>query len=106
MGSGRTATDSALMEQTAKKFESVDQELMTLLSSLRSRVDQLQASWVGQGGTSFTTTMNTWSEDQQKINNLLQETAELIRTSGQTYATTDTNAASRLNGVGNQNLGL
>ena len=50
--------------------------------------------------------MNTWSEDQNKINNLLQETAELIRTSGQTYATTDTNAASRLNGVGNQNLGL
>jgi WXG100 family type VII secretion target len=106
MGSGRTATDSALMEQTAKKFESVDQELMSLLSNLRSRVDQLQASWVGAGGTSFTTTMNTWSDDQKRINDLLRETAELIRTSGQSYSTTDTNAASRLNGVGNQTLGL
>ena len=106
MSTGRTATDSALMEQAAKKFEAVDQELMTLLSNLRSRVDQLQASWVGAGGSSFTATMTTWGEDQKKINNLLQETAELIRTSGQSYATTDTNAASRLNGVGNQNLGL
>lgn len=106
MGSGRTATDSALMEQTAKKFESVDQELMSLLSNLRSRVDQLQASWVGAGGTSFTTTMNTWSDDQKRINDLLRETAELIRSSGQSYSTTDTNAASRLNGAGNQTLGL
>ena len=107
MTAPKTATDSALMEQTAKQFESVDVELMTLLSNLRTRVDHLQAAWVGQGGSSFTATMHAWSADQKRINELLQETATLIRSAGQSYAATDTNAGSRFHGAaGNQTLAL
>jgi uncharacterized protein YukE len=51
--------------------------------------------------------MHAWSADQKRINELLQETATLIRSAGQSYSATDTNAASRFHGAaGNQTLAL
>jgi WXG100 family type VII secretion target len=100
MATNQTQTDHALMEQTAKNFESVNSELMSTLDQLKRSVSELQAAWVGQGATSFQSTMDTWSTDQTKINNLLAQTAGLIRSGGQSYAAVDANTSSRFNNQG------
>jgi WXG100 family type VII secretion target len=93
-------TDSALMEQTARNFEAVDAELQTNLNTLKSKVTALSAGWAGRGAMSFQGTMENWSKQQAAINQLLAETAGLIRTAGGTYASTDSNTANRFNNTG------
>jgi WXG100 family type VII secretion target len=87
-----------LMEQTAKQFEAADSELQVVLRSMQQKVADLQAAWVGRGAGSFQQTMEAWSRDQDSINRLLAETAQLIRSAGQEYATSDANTASRFTG--------
>src|SRR5205823_6044886 len=94
------ATDTALMAQTAKEFEAVDAELQSTLSTLKNKVAALQGAWVGAGAQSFQQTMETWSRDQNQINQLLRETAQLIRTAGHSYATSDSDTARRFHPQG------
>jgi WXG100 family type VII secretion target len=91
----QTQTDLALMEQTAGQFESVAAQLQTMLQSVQQKVANLRAAWVGRGAASFQQVMDAWSRDQDSINRLLGQTAELIRSSGREYGATDTDAASR-----------
>jgi WXG100 family type VII secretion target len=88
------------MAQTAQKFEAVDAELQSTLTTLKNQVAALQAAWVGHGAMSFQQTMEQWSRDQNQINQLLRETAQLIRTAGTSYATSDSDTASRFNNQG------
>jgi WXG100 family type VII secretion target len=96
----QTQTDLALMEQTANQFETVAAALQTMLQTVRQKVVSLQAAWVGRGASSFQQVMDEWTRDQDSINRLLGQTAELIRSSGQEYSTTDTDAASRFRSGG------
>ncbi len=94
------------MEATAKKFEAVADELQGTLTNLKNKVAALQSAWAGQGATSFQGTMEEWSKDQNNINQLLHETAGLIRTAGQSYGATDANTASRFNNQGGGSVSL
>jgi WXG100 family type VII secretion target len=102
----QTQTDKALMETTAKNFETVNGELQGSLTTLQGKVTALQSGWVGQGGTSFQNTMTSWSTAQKQINQLLQETAGLIRTAGQSYTTADDDAGRSFNSTGTTDLKL
>jgi WXG100 family type VII secretion target len=100
MAANQTQTDHALMEQTAKNFETVNSDLMAALDQLKRSVSELQAGWAGMGAVSFQTTMETWAKDQTNINNLLAQTASLIRTGGQNYAAVDANTSARFTNQG------
>ncbi|TMM37329.1 MAG: WXG100 family type VII secretion target [Actinobacteria bacterium] len=100
MASNQTQTDHALMEQTAKNFETVNSDLMSTLDRLKRSVSELQGGWAGQGAMSFQSTMETWSKDQTNINNLLAQTASLIRSGGQNYAAVDASTSARFNNQG------
>ena len=88
------------MEQTARKFESVDEELQSTLSALRQKVAGLQSAWVGRGASSFQSTMETWSRGQAEINTRLRQTAELMRSAGREYAASDDTSATHLQNAG------
>lgn len=95
-----TQAQSALMEQTAGKFESVNGDLQTMLRNLLNELEVLQSAWVGRGGRSFQNVKEQWAADQAKLQQALLETAGAIRSSGQGYAATDAEASSRMNSVG------
>lgn len=84
------------MRQTADKFETVNQQLQQMLSSLLSQLEVLQTAWRGAGGRSFEQVKQQWAQDQATIQRALQETASAIRTAGQQYDATDSSAASRI----------
>ncbi|WP_329106531.1 WXG100 family type VII secretion target [Micromonospora sp. NBC_01699] len=99
----QTQAEAAVMQQTAKKFEEVDQSLQSMLSSLMSELEGLQQTWRGAGGRSFEQVKQQWANDQAKLGRALRETAGAIRTSGQQYDASDSEAASR---VANTNRGI
>lgn len=84
------------MEQTAAKFEAVNNSLQGMLTRLMSELEVLQTAWQGAGGRSFTQVKQAWQQDQQAIQRALQETATAIRTSGQQYTASDSEAANRV----------
>jgi WXG100 family type VII secretion target len=92
----KTQAEAAVMEATAKKFEAANDSLQSMLSRLMGELESLQTAWQGAGGRSFTQVKQRWSEDQQKIQRALAETAAAIRTSGVQYGTSDSEAASRV----------
>jgi hypothetical protein len=49
----QTQAEAAVMQQTAAKFEQVDQSLQTMLSGLMAELEALQQAWRGAGGRSF-----------------------------------------------------
>jgi len=84
------------MEQTAAKFEAVNNSLQGMLTRLMGELEVLQTAWQGAGGRSFTQVKQAWQADQQAIQRALQETATAIRTSGRQYSASDSEAAQRV----------
>jgi WXG100 family type VII secretion target len=99
----QTQAEAAVMQSTAAKFEQVDQSLQSMLSSLMSELEALQTAWRGAGGRSFEQVKQQWAQDQATMQRALRETASAIRTAGQQYDTTDSDAASK---VANTNRGV
>jgi WXG100 family type VII secretion target len=95
-GVANTRAEAAVMESTASKFESVNDSLQGMLRRLMSELEVLQTAWVGSGGRSFTQVKEAWAADQERIQRALLETATAIRSSGQQYTASDTEAASRV----------
>lgn len=95
-GVSQTQAEAAVMQQTAQKFEQVDQSLQSMLSSMLSQLEVLQTQWRGAGGRSFEQVKQQWAQDQEAIHRALRETATAIRTSGTQYDASDSDASSRV----------
>jgi len=95
-GVSQTQAEAAVMQQTAAKFEQVDQSLQTMLSSMMAELEALQHAWRGAGGRSFEQVKQQWAQDQAAMQRALRETAGAIRTAGQQYEASDSEAASRV----------
>lgn len=95
-GVAQTQAEAAVMQQTAAKFERVDESLQSMLSSLLAELEELQSAWRGAGGRSFEQVKQAWTQDQQAMQRALRETASAIRTAGQQYESSDSEAASRV----------
>jgi WXG100 family type VII secretion target len=92
----QTQAEAVVMQQTAAKFEQVDQSLQAMLSGLMAELEVLQTAWRGAGGRSFEQVKQAWSQDQAAMQRALRETAAAIRTAGQQYDASDNEAASRV----------
>ena len=102
----QTQSEAAVMEQAAAKFEQTNEQLQQMLNGLMTELSVLESAWQGSGGTSFTQVKVQWSNDQAAIQRALAETAQAIRTAGQNYTATDTEASSRMTQSGGGGISL
>jgi WXG100 family type VII secretion target len=99
-GVAQTQTETAVMAQTAAKFDQVNQQLQSMLSTLMSELSTLNGTWKGLGAAAFEQVKQQYEADLKSLNQALADTAESIRQSGVQYNSTDTDAASRVAGTG------
>lgn len=92
----QTQAQAAVMEQTARRFEQVNEELEGVLNRLLQELDLLHGAWRGAGGRSFEEVRQAWAVDQRALHQALAETATAIRTAGQVYASSDADVAGRI----------
>ncbi|MFI5934860.1 WXG100 family type VII secretion target [Actinoplanes sp. NPDC051494] len=95
-----TQAESAVMAQTAAKFDQTNQDLTSMLNRLMSELSVLQSAWAGRGAKAFETVRAQYQQDLSQINKALADTAEAIKTSGVSYDTTDESAAQSMTGAG------
>lgn len=98
----KTQAESAVMAATATKFENTNSSLQSMLTSLMNELAVMQGSWEGAGARSFEQVRQEWARNQQQLSRALAETAEAIRTSGTSYAASDSETASRVARAGGQ----
>ncbi|WP_433299892.1 WXG100 family type VII secretion target [Actinoplanes sp. CA-030573] len=99
-GVAQTRAESAVMAQTAAKFDTVNDQLQQMLSTLMNELSSLQSTWKGLGAQAFEQVKAQYAADLKSLNQALSETAESIRGSATGYDTTDTDAASKLSSSG------
>lgn len=92
----QTQAQAAVMQQTAARFEQVDESLQSMLTNLMAELAVLQTAWRGAGGRSFEQVKQQWSQDQAAMQRALRETAGAIRTAGRQYEASDSDAVSRI----------
>ena len=99
-GVAQTSAESAVMASTAAKFDSANEQLQSMLSTLMSELSVLSSAWKGLGAAAFEQVKTQYSADLKTLNQALSETAVSIRESGRSYDTTDESAASNVNNTG------
>ncbi|MDI6100609.1 WXG100 family type VII secretion target [Actinoplanes sp. NEAU-A12] len=97
-----TQSESNKMAQTAKDFDEVNSSLQDMLTRLMGQLSVLSGAWKGQGALAFEHVKNEYANDLKRLNDALAETAEAIRTSGASYESTDSAAASYVRQTGGQ----
>ncbi|MEU4238888.1 WXG100 family type VII secretion target [Actinoplanes sp. NPDC026619] len=97
---GQTQAQAHEMAKAAQNFDTVNQELQTMLSQLMTELSHLTSAWKGMGAQAFEQVKVQYESDLKQLNQALAETAESIRASGINYDSTDTSAASKLTSSG------
>ena len=88
------------MATAASQFDQVNDQLQGMLTKLMGELQVLESTWKGLGAQAFAQVKEQYAADQKSLSQALSETAESIRTSGQQYQSTDTDAASKLTNSG------
>lgn len=101
-----TQAQAAVMEQTAARFEQVNEGLQGMLTRLMADLEVLRTQWQGAGGRSFEQIRQAWAADQEALQQALLGTAGAIRTAGRRYDATDAEAAGRVARTGRGRLEL
>lgn len=102
----QTTTDAAVMAQFAGRAEEVSNSLTTAINSLMNNLSTLQSTWLGRGGTAFTTTTQTVNAETTKLNQALLGISADIRTAGVNYTNADEEQGSQMNTVNSQATGI
>jgi len=69
--------------------QSAKSDLEGQLGTLRGQLEGIGSAWQGGASTAFQTTMTRWNEDARKIISALDEFEANLRSSDQTYSSTD-----------------
>ena len=77
------------MGNTASTFNAKVSELEGMLSQIQNMIQQLGASWIGQGYTSFSTVMSDWNRSVTQLNQTLGEISANVNRSVTTYSDAD-----------------
>jgi WXG100 family type VII secretion target len=101
-----TQAEAAVMASTAAKFDTVNSSLTSMLNNLMSELSVLSSAWKGMAAGEFEKVKSQYAVDLKTLNRALSETSEAIRSSGASYDTTDTTAASRVGKSGGTGFNL
>jgi WXG100 family type VII secretion target len=105
-GVSQTQASSEQMAKVAAQFEQVNSDLTGMLNKLMGRLSGLQTAWVGSGGRAFESVKIQYEQDLAQLNKALADTAEAIRSSGVSYDSTDSAAASMVAKSGGGGISL
>lgn len=78
-------TDVAVMEEAARRVESVDAEVQAELSALRTRVGAMDGAWLGASKVAFDELMVRWNDDARRLHESLRAIGDNIRANGAAY---------------------
>lgn len=93
-------TEVSQMNTAAQHVQTVNQQVHSLLTSLKSEVSSVGSHWKGAAQVSFTELMARYDANATKLNQALQGISEQIQQAGTSYNTEDTTHEASFKSVG------
>jgi WXG100 family type VII secretion target len=86
---GRILATPEEMRSAASSLDAKAQELLQMLSAIKSQIDALSPMWQGQAAASFNAMMAQWTTDVQGIENVLSTVSSNLQKAAQSYEDLD-----------------
>ncbi|MDR6999326.1 WXG100 family type VII secretion target [Neobacillus niacini] len=86
--------DPAKLEDAANKIDQQSAEYERLYKSLFQEVDGMQAAWQGQDNVAYTTQIKGFTDDFQKMTQLMRQYSDFLKVSAKTYRNTQSDIVS------------
>jgi WXG100 family type VII secretion target len=102
--SGYTGTP-AQFAQAHRDVSDTKREMDQNLSQLRNNIEATRAGWSGPAAAVFQNVMNTFDEKSRKLNDALQDIADMLQQSGVKYDARETDVHQELGKLGGGILG-
>ncbi|MFP5336494.1 MAG: WXG100 family type VII secretion target [Actinomycetes bacterium] len=96
---GEVSKQDQALTRGAQMVAEARSDLEQQLSALRGKLSGIGAQWRGQGSTAFQTVMTRWDENSRRIVAALNDFEANLRSSEQTYNTSDEQQASTFTNV-------
>lgn len=87
--------DPAKLEAASTKIDQQAADYERLYRQLFSEVDAMGAAWQGVDNVAFVTQIKGFTDDFQRMTNLMRQYAEYLRMSAKTYRETQTEIANQ-----------
>jgi WXG100 family type VII secretion target len=92
-GNETLAANYGDMHTAVAQFNAKYTEFEQALTQINSAIEQLSATWVGQGFASFQEAMTKWQSEATTLNHTLQDISTTVNSSSTSYQETDTSVA-------------
>ncbi|MED1468996.1 WXG100 family type VII secretion target [Bacillus salipaludis] len=80
--------DPAKLEDAANKIDQQSAEYERLYKALFQEVDGMQAAWQGQDNVAYTIQIKGFTDDFQKMTQLMRQYSDFLKVSAKTYRNT------------------
>lgn len=97
MAAGKTGAQEGALATSAKHVDNAEKELRTKLSTLRTSVSTLAASWAGSSGETFVRVMQAWDEKADAVVKVLTTFEDNLNQTDRQMQATDQDAQGKLN---------
>lgn len=77
----------------------VKQQIDTNLNTLRNNIEATRAGWSGEAGYMFQKVMDRYNEKAMACSQALQDIADMLQQSGQTYAESEAQQADQISKI-------
>ncbi len=92
-------TNIDAMQKSATHVRDVKGQVDSQLSTLLTRLDALSPAWVGGAAVSFGRLKVRWNADTKRLNNALDDIADMLDVTRGNIATTDTAQQDRMTSI-------
>ncbi|MEK6442688.1 WXG100 family type VII secretion target [Pseudonocardia sp. T1-2H] len=96
---GGFGTSVEEMQRAGRQVLSVDQDVRSELTSLRTQLEPLAGAWRGEAATAFAGLMARWDADARSLSEALRGIGESIQGSGRTYQQQEDAQSSALSAI-------
>lgn len=88
MSRGQIIVDTAKLDSTSKTVTSLADSYKSEYTTLYNHVTEMQSSWAGADNQAYTTQIDGFKDDFQKMEALMREYATFLSSTAQQYRTT------------------
>lgn len=90
-------TSAAVLAEAAKDVENTKMELQGVIKELRGRLEELNSSWRGRGGTAFQGAINAWQNTADRVVGAMDNFHANLTGTEATYSETEDIVAGGMN---------
>lgn len=95
MGLGQIVVETSQLDAVAQKVDGLADKYLSEYTALYTYVTEMQSAWAGTDNTAYTTQIEGFKDDFQRMENLMREYATFLKETAAKYRATQADIKSK-----------